>query len=391
MAWRFRKSFSPIPGVRLTFSPRGITTSVGVGPLRLTSGSNGVAFTTRIPDTGLSFRQPLTLRSVPSSLPASSPIFDPGLRDVFPTLIPALPATLAPQLQEIKSAGSAILTSAGLTAFKETLAQAQHQHASVQDDLANAQQVEMRDVDRYRNWANGWFFRRLMKQRYAELQAKAAEAQALRCELQEQLELSRMHTQFEMSDDVAKACARLCEDFGACSHSQRVCDNVAHLAANQVAERTIAGRIVDLKPVRFSLGQCGVIEAPMPLPCLQNANGGDIYLYPGFMVYHASATNYALIETSDVELKVQRMRFHEEQSVPSDATQVGSTWAKTNKDGSQDRRFKDNYQIPVMQYARLTLQSSSGLNEEYILSNVEATEKFELAWLALRDAVRRGT
>jgi len=30
MGWRFRKSFSPLPGVRLNFSPRGISTSVGV-------------------------------------------------------------------------------------------------------------------------------------------------------------------------------------------------------------------------------------------------------------------------------------------------------------------------------------------------------------------------
>jgi hypothetical protein len=34
MGWRFRKSFSPLPGVRLNFSPRGISTSVGAGPFR---------------------------------------------------------------------------------------------------------------------------------------------------------------------------------------------------------------------------------------------------------------------------------------------------------------------------------------------------------------------
>lgn len=35
MGWRFRKSFNPLPGIRLNFSPRGISTSVGAGPARL--------------------------------------------------------------------------------------------------------------------------------------------------------------------------------------------------------------------------------------------------------------------------------------------------------------------------------------------------------------------
>lgn len=300
------------------------------------------------------------------------------------------PAVQSPALQEIKSAGSAALTSPGLAAFKEALAQAQRQHTSVQDDLASAKEAEMREVSLYRSWSNGWLYKRLMKRRFAELQLKAEDAQALRRELQEQLELSRLHTQFEIPDALAAAFARLCDDFVACSRSERVWDNVAHRAANQFAERTVANRVVDLKPVKFSLGHCGVIATPMPVPCLQNANGGDIYVYPGFLIYHAAATNYALIETADVDLKVQRMRFHEEQAVPSDAVQVGTTWAKTNKDGTPDKRFKDNYPIPVMQYARLTVQSSSGLNEEYMLSNVEAAEEFERAWQTLRETTRQG-
>src|SRR2546421_10361978 len=59
MGWRFRKSFNPLPGVRLNFSPRGISTSVGAGPFRFYVGSQGAAVTTRIPGTGVSYRQPL--------------------------------------------------------------------------------------------------------------------------------------------------------------------------------------------------------------------------------------------------------------------------------------------------------------------------------------------
>ncbi|KAB0641657.1 DUF4236 domain-containing protein [Burkholderia stagnalis] len=393
MEWHFRKSFSPIPGVRLTLSPSGITTSVEVGPIRIIGSRNGNAFSASIPGTGLSFRQPLGSGHAPA--PQHTPSFTaPVAENQVPVPMPP-PASssigsLLPPMQHIRSAGSSALTSTGLAAFKETLETAQQQFAAVEHDLNDARKISTQNTSTYRRWADGWLLRRILKRRFAQIQAKAEESQAAQRELETQLELSRLRTQIEMPDGVAKAFSRFADDFTACTHSKRIWDNVAFRATNRIAERTVANRAVDLKPVKFGSRQCGIIQTPMSLPYLENANGGDIYVYPGFIVYHASATNYALIEFADVELKVERINFHEEKSVPDDAIQVGTTWAKTNKDGSPDRRFKDNYPIPVMQYAQLTLKSAAGLNEEYILSNVVAAEAVEQAWLALRDAVKQG-
>jgi hypothetical protein len=190
---------------------------------------------------------------------------------------------------------------------------------------------------------------------------------------------------------VAKAFDHLCRAFESCSNSQRVWDNVAQRATDRVAERTTASHIVDLKPVKFRLGRCAVIDAPMVVPHLENANGGDLFLYPGFMLYHAASTNYALVEFGDMELSASPSKFQEHGPIPTDAEQVGTTWAKANKDGSPDRRFKDNYAIPVMRYATLTLRSSSGLNEEYMLSNVAALTAFGESFAELRSAVLSGS
>ena len=60
----------------------------------------------------------------------------------------------------------------------------------------------------------------------------------------------------------------------------------------------------------------------------------------------------------------------EEEPVPSDTQVVGQTCAKVKKDGSPDRRFRDNYQIPVVLYGALTFSSPSGLQEEYQFLNL---------------------
>jgi hypothetical protein len=62
--------------------------------------------------------------------------------------------------------------------------------------------------------------------------------------------------------------------------------------------------------------------------------------------------------------------------VPSDAKVVGHTWFKANKDGSPDRRFANNYQIPIVAYAFLTLKSEGGLWEEFHFSNPERLVQF---------------
>lgn len=386
MAWRFRKSFSPIPGVRLTLTPRGLTTSVGVGPLRVSSGPSGAAFSASIPGTGLSFRQALGTSYAPHG-PGKSTLLVP-----FPDqhqIPPTLSAPAASGMTEIKSAGSQGMTSEGLQVFKDMLTRARAQHAETSRDLTEAKESEARDVGKHKKWAEGYILRHLMKKRFASITTAAQDASAFREELQMQLDLSRLDTQFDIPDEVAKAFSRLSDDFAACSRSQRIWDNVAHRATNKNAERTSAARIVDLKIVAFKLGHCDVILAPMAVPCLQNANGGDLYLYPGFLLYLASATNFALIETAELDLSVERMRFIEADTKPSDAVQVGTTWAKTNLDGTRDKRFKENYEIPVMEYAKLTLKSALGLNEEYMLSNVAATEAFGRAWVEMKKVARR--
>lgn len=379
MTWRFSKSFSPIPGVRMTLSRSGITTSVGVGPLRISTGSRGASLSARIPGTGVSYHQNLRSRPVPA-MPSPQKALAPSA--------PPVGAVTSSGMHEIRSAAASVIASPGLSAMKETLAAAHSQFLEVERELNAAKDREQRAVQKYQSWASGWLFRKLFKKHFVVIGTRAEEATDEREQLDEMLEQSRVDTHFDMPDEVLHAYERLVEAFERCMSSKRIWDNIAYRQTNQVAERTAATRVVDLKPVTFRKGQCGVINAEMTAPRLQNVTSGDLYLYPGFLVYMVSESTYALVELTEVTMEVTHTKFHEEGPVPSDAEQVGTTWAKVNKDGSPDRRFKDNYAIPVMRYANMTFRSTRGLNEEYMLSNVAAADEFERAWNALIRALK---
>ncbi len=78
---------------------------------------------------------------------------------------------------------------------------------------------------------------------------------------------------------------------------------------------------------------------------------------------------------------VGEVRFNETDNIPSDSKQIGTTWFKVNKNGTPDRRFKDNYQIPIVRYGDLVLKTQNGLFEEYQFSNFELSQEFAVTFL----------
>jgi hypothetical protein len=225
--------------------------------------------------------------------------------------------------------------------------------------------------------------------RYALIRANAAEAQARRDEYQEQEKLSRLQTQIELPKEVREVYSQLLDAFAIVAKSECKWDTLSRIAVDRVRERTTAWHHLDRRAVTFNLGSCDLIESEWSVPHLANANGGDLYIYPGFILMLSSGETFALVDVNEIAIDSDVTRFIEEETVPSDTKIVEQTWKKANLDGSADRRFANNYQIPVVEYGRLTIASSRGLNEEYMISNYGAVTQFVSAWKTFQQAVGR--
>jgi len=123
---------------------------------------------------------------------------------------------------------------------------------------------------------------------------------------------------------------------------------------------------------------------------LNNANGGSLYIYPGFLVMPSTTSSaFALIDFRDLRFEHHIQRFVERENVPSDSQVVDQTWHKVNKNGNPDRRFNNNYQIPIVHYCEINFKSEKGLNESYMISNVEAGEMFANAFEKYAESLRK--
>lgn len=74
-----------------------------------------------------------------------------------------------------------------------------------------------------------------------------------------------------------------------------------------------------------------------------------------------STSGVGAVEYAAMSCKSRPTAFVEDGPVPSDAQVLHTQWRHANRDGSPDRRFAHNNQLPVVQYAELSVESATGM------------------------------
>ena len=381
MSLRFRQTFTLFPGVRLKIGKRGISASIGVPGATVNVGKKGLRATVGLPGTGLSYTTP-TLpyddgHSVTNPLIPSSTEPHLGLTESFPSNTPSNAKIYMPMagMNEISSASVEVLTSSSLLPLRDLMAKAREQRAEIKSDLQEALAEESKqknELVRRKSSLFRWFYRR----RIAELETELPVTQAEISRLVSWEDSTKIAITFESSDASQRAYAAMVRAFDMLKSSVKKWDITADKATDQFAERTLATRSVNRHPVTFDFSSTDLIQFTGRAMRFENVNGDDILLYPGVAVIPRADGAFALIDLRELQISSEYRRFHEEEGVPSDSRIDGHTWAKTNKNGSPDRRFKDNYQIPICIYGNITFHSQTGVTEEYMVSNADAAQAF---------------
>lgn len=377
MGWRFRKSFKIIPGVRLNLSKSGFSASIGGAPLTLNVGPHGVFGTASLPGTGMQFRQHLSTSpstSAPQSLPSFIAPEPPSTAPLGP---PSNQSQATPSpIQEIRSASTELLTSESLRELKRILQTAFEERVDIEGQLSAARIEGTTASERYFSWDNGFLLKRLFEGAFQRRKELFEMTSARTQELEEQLRLTTVATQIDIAREQAEPYFRMRDEFAVMAECAAIWDVKSRQATDRYRERTTATVRISRSRVHFSLGWSDIIQWDQKVPHFENINGGDLFLYPGFILYRSARTAFSVLDYHDVNGKLDLVQFQEEEGVPTDAKVVGTTWAKANKDGSPDRRFANNYQIPVVAYVALTLKSETGLWEEFQFSNAERPVRF---------------
>ena len=77
--------------------------------------------------------------------------------------------------------------------------------------------------------------------------------------------------------------------------------------------------------------------------------------YGNFSHNSEYSNDIKIVDIDDVSVEFGSTNFIETSAVPSDAKILSYTWKYMNKNGGPDKRYNDNYKIPLVNYAELEL------------------------------------
>lgn len=131
-----------------------------------------------------------------------------------------------------------------------------------------------------------------------------------------------------------------------------------------------AGRNINRVECKIHKGHPYYIKTNVDTIQVDLANKEKLIILPD-KVFFVRKRKIGAIDYSDFRISVSTVRFAERDPVPKDATVVGQTWQYVNMNGTPNQRYRNNKQIPLCQYGQVFLRSSSGLNVELQISNLQ--------------------
>ncbi len=419
MSLRFMRRVSILPGVRLNFSRSGISTTIGVRGASLTlGGKRGPTANLGLPGTGLSLRLPLK-PLIPSSNGTGGHENPHPDREVEPVQSQEpVPTNYAPirAMKAIQSEAVGNITTPGLASLHDLIASAQQQRDAAEKIVCDATQSLERanlvvaeahnshdQAEQRLARLEASFFKAFRKGTIAAIKTEIAQSAQRVTEtinrVQEalsQVDEAKQHrdelwvnTEFTLSGPAHGAWTKLTAAFTTLSRSQRIWDITASRDKRPGEERSAAIRVVERTPVQLSISELPIIQSEYEALRWQNANGGELFLYPAFLIVYQSNLSFALLDLNEVTLNFEATRYNEADPPPSDAKQVGTAWTYANRDGSPDQRFAKNPSMPILQYARLHWQSATGMSEAYMFSDAQAAAVFADAVADFRNALKQ--
>lgn len=360
MGLKFRRRQKLFPEVNLNLSAKGLSATVGIKGLSVNFNKTGAYLNTGIPGTGIYDRNRIAK-------------WEKNKNEVV-TESPNQYYFLSKNLESAISSNQAnSVTSEGLAEIKENLIEARKEYEEIKAELFQLN-TEIQKLKKYFSLLKLILIGFFMK----SLKEKIEDNENYLEHLNDQLSQCNINIETNIDPNTEKQYKELVESF----KNLLTADYVWHKLKEESNKdnRSSASYNIDRKRTKLCIDKANFIKSDYDAFCFVKANGDKLYLYPAFAMLYNNQNNFGLVELAELEVNFSYTKYHESENLPNDAEVVGSVWIKENNDGSPDKRFKNNYQIPIVRYGELTFTSKTGINEVFIFSDAKLAEAFAITF-----------
>lgn len=178
------------------------------------------------------------------------------------------------------------------------------------------------------------------------------------------------------------------DDYALSLHNSRVsnietmnhCDRLWQVTSYQniTNKRVNAGvnRSVSRKVIRVIEKTPFYLKTNVTVPNIKLASE-RIYFLPD-QILLVKGSKVGSVKYEDIKVNYTNSNFVESLGRPRDSKLICMTWQFVNNNGTPDKRFKNNRQLPKLLYGCITITSSAGLNIQLLGSNHEVMNKIKV-------------
>jgi hypothetical protein len=189
-----------------------------------------------------------------------------------------------------------------------------------------------------------WFLR----SRIPRLKERVREARQDCEEAQRRIEAASVDVDFDLEAEDLARFEEVSRAFEALVGAAALWDVTSIAALDQRVTRSAAQSQATRRRVTFAMESPPALRSAFKALRFGNANGADVYLLPALALVGQPANDLAVLDLRELSIGFRQVSCVEEEEVPSDALVLGRTWERVNKDGTPDRRFRDNRQVPTV-------------------------------------------
>lgn len=270
---------------------------------------------------------------------------------------------------------SSIPTSQSLEELKKHIEEARQERQGLESEIRKQQSItkKLENTLKSKESSFGKIFAN--KESVEKLRNEVKEASEYLIDLCSQYAESQANINIQSDKETQEQYLKLKNAYIELSHSNKIWDVVSERSTTE--NKSAAKTSIDRKEVVFTLEDIDFILSEHSAFHLENADGDNLFIFPAFILQINKENVLTLIDLQELHFRFHKQRFLEEKTtIPIDTQIVDYTWHKVNKDGSPDKRFVGNFQIPVVEYGAFEFGTNSGLREIYYISNVQLAENF---------------
>ena len=365
-----RRSFSAFPGSRINVTDEGISTSLSAAALRLSLYARGFAKADEA--AGLSHELP---HVVAEGAEEDRFLTEPDRDSLHDSMRHAHAA---------KPSDYRELTSPGCASFKEALVAVIRTRTALAGKIAEARAGQSRFSSEIWHREN-----RAVERKAGDadtLWKEAAAASARVTGMEEEMAGLTIDPEpfFAVTETTLELYERMCRSF-----ALLVSNSVVWELAAKDDRRMTQGGIVgfsDIERRRAILREdkFGAVKSPWNVPRFEKADGGDLFIYPTFLLYSAGSAHLSIVALEEMCARLRETPFVENGEIPPGAVTTGHM----QQDAVGEGRFGE---LPVCRYATIRFTSVGGLDETFLASNPSAAKAFCDDFAALTAALVRRT